>query len=546
MSRAAAWLVVLLAGACPLLAAQAPDGPTGESAQPTAQAPDGQPAPEGEAGVAPATLADSKAAELYTRHCAACHGERGDGAGPAAVFLYPKPRNFREGRFRLISTINGVPTLADLEQSIRRGLPGSAMVPWPHLSPEELKLLAEFTLEFRRQGVRDFELATAAENGDDPPDEDYLRQAADDAVAAGEVLAVPPFPQPTAESLLRGKEIYVRQGCVSCHGAEGRGDGQQQMIDSEGFATRPRDLTRGIYKGPSDFASVFRRLKLGLPGSPMPASGTLTDEQIADATHFVLSLSDQATRDRQVLRRERIVARRVKAAPTQPDDAAWKDARRVALRTTPLWWRDDPEIDLTVEALHDGRHLAVRLAWRDDQRDAAAIEADQFEDLVAIQWCDGPEPFLGMGADSQSVDLWQWRAGGRESGEERWQSDEYPFESEIYERLAEGWDRPNFITALALGNPLATHARDAGDLRARGFGTTTFVPRVAEEVSAESQWSDGRWTVVLRRALETPREKGVVFQPGERRSAAFAVWNGASRDRAGQKRITIWQDFELE
>lgn len=506
-----------------------------------------QPQPASKSGDVPTPTAGVKAAELYARNCAACHGERGDGAGPAAVFLYPKPRNFRDGRFRLISTTNGVPTRADLEQSIRRGLPGSAMVPWPRFSDDELRLLAEQTLEFRRQGVRDFELAAAAENGDDPPDEAYLEQAANEAVTPGETLVVPAFPAATEESLKRGKEIYARQGCVSCHGAEGRGDGQQQMVDSEGFATRPRDLTRGIYKGNPDFASVFRRLKLGLPGSPMPASGTLSDEQIADATHFVLSLSDEPTRDRQVLRRERIVARRIASSPSGLAGSAWSGATPVALRTTPLWWRDEPDLDLTVQALHDGKDLAVRLTWRDEAADAAAVEADQFEDLAAIQWFDGPpEPFLGMGGQNQIVDLWQWRAGGRNAGEGRWQSDDYPFDSAIYEQLAGGWDRPNFVTALALGNPLAAHASDAGDLRARGFGSTTFVPPSSQEATADSIWHDGRWTVVFRRPLQAPAGKGIALAPGARRSAAFAIWDGGQRDRAGQKRITIWQDFDLE
>src|SRR5262245_34339429 len=38
--------------------------------------------------------------ELFDNHCAACHGEKGDGNGPAARFLYPKPRDFTEGKFR--------------------------------------------------------------------------------------------------------------------------------------------------------------------------------------------------------------------------------------------------------------------------------------------------------------------------------------------------------------------------------------------------------------------------------------------------------------
>ncbi len=30
---------------------------------------------------------------LYALHCAACHGTEGDGRGPAAVFIHPKPRD---------------------------------------------------------------------------------------------------------------------------------------------------------------------------------------------------------------------------------------------------------------------------------------------------------------------------------------------------------------------------------------------------------------------------------------------------------------------
>ena len=29
---------------------------------------------------------------LYANYCAACHGDKGDGNGPAAKYLYPKPR----------------------------------------------------------------------------------------------------------------------------------------------------------------------------------------------------------------------------------------------------------------------------------------------------------------------------------------------------------------------------------------------------------------------------------------------------------------------
>jgi hypothetical protein len=38
------------------------------------------------------------------QHCAACHGTNGDGNGPASVWLYPKPRDFSAGQFKIKST----------------------------------------------------------------------------------------------------------------------------------------------------------------------------------------------------------------------------------------------------------------------------------------------------------------------------------------------------------------------------------------------------------------------------------------------------------
>ena len=59
------------------------------------------------------------------------HVEKGRGDGPAARFLYPKPRNFGAAQFRLISTANRMPSDDDLLAAVRRGMPGSAMVRVP-------------------------------------------------------------------------------------------------------------------------------------------------------------------------------------------------------------------------------------------------------------------------------------------------------------------------------------------------------------------------------------------------------------------------------
>ena len=76
---------------------------------------------------------------VYEQHCAACHGASGDGNGPASVWLFPKPRNFNAGLFKVQSTPAGsLPTDADLLQSVTRGLPGSSMPGFAHLAESEI------------------------------------------------------------------------------------------------------------------------------------------------------------------------------------------------------------------------------------------------------------------------------------------------------------------------------------------------------------------------------------------------------------------------
>ena len=47
---------------------------------------------------------------VYERKCIGCHGEKGDGKGPAAELLLPKPRDFTKGLYKIRSTANKTPT----------------------------------------------------------------------------------------------------------------------------------------------------------------------------------------------------------------------------------------------------------------------------------------------------------------------------------------------------------------------------------------------------------------------------------------------------
>ena len=81
----------------------------------------------------------------YDRHCAACHGLKGDGNGPASVWLYPRPRNFSAGQFKIKSTPGtALPTDEDLLQSVTRGLAGSSMPSFSYLTEPERRVVVHY------------------------------------------------------------------------------------------------------------------------------------------------------------------------------------------------------------------------------------------------------------------------------------------------------------------------------------------------------------------------------------------------------------------
>ena len=261
----------------------------------------------------------------------AATGSIGDGNGMAAAFLFPKPRNFRFGKYRLVSTENIVPSESDLDALLVRGMPGSSMPSWAHLKPEERALLIKEIYRLTGEGAGErYVLNLKKEQG--LSDEEIKAADVQEEIAAyvrgrttpGEVAAVPTIAATDQAAIARGKEHFVKQGCVSCHGTEGKGDGVKKMIDDEGFPTRPRDLTRGIYKGGHDPASLFLRVARGMPGTPMPSAPALTEPQVVDLVHYLRSLSTEDERQAPILKREKIVVRHVTALPADSDASAWR------------------------------------------------------------------------------------------------------------------------------------------------------------------------------------------------------------------------------
>ena len=485
--------------------------------------------------------------QTFAKECTACHGAGGDGEGEAAYLLYPRPRDFTSGQFRLVSTWDGVPTDGDLFRTISRGMPGSAMPSWGHLPEETRWGLVHYVKTLSKRPL-------IVNVGKEP---DHFGSG-----GAG-LVTVPPEPEYTQESDARARELFAK-GCAPCHGPTARGDGQQQQVDSKGYPTRPRDLTVGVFKGSPRPAELYQRIVAGLPGSPMPQSGYLQGNDAWHLVHFVRSLSSDEQRAKAEMRRMRIVARRVPVLPTHPDSGEWRLAPPVNLHLMPLWWRSDRPEEITVKAVHDGQALSILLSWADTTADTTAIRPQDFRDAAAIEFAlTADPPFFAMGQAGAPVNIWMWKSERQADLEPAFQDvekiypnigiDTYPnllrspLEQPMRNALTLESD-PRFVTAWGAGNIVADPTRRSAveDLTAEGFGTLRARPAADQTVKATGRYETGTYQVQFTRPLRPQGRAAAPPQIGKSVPVAFAVWNGSAGDRDGQKSVTIWQELALE
>jgi mono/diheme cytochrome c family protein len=493
----------------------------------------------------PALLALGK--RVYTKQCAACHGADGRGAGEAAYLLYPKPRDFVGAQYRLVSTWERVPADEDLYRTISRGMPGSAMPSWGHLSEEERWGLVHYIKSFAANPI------TVA----------HATEPAGEGQSGTGAITVPPRPPFTPEARKLALERFA-DACASCHGATGKGDATEEQKDDAGYPTRPRDLTTGVFKGVPDPEQIYWRIVAGMPGTPMPMSDWAYGDEAWHLVNLILSWSSPEQRARVEMRRFRIVARRVDRVPDHPDAGTWRLATPVNLHLMPLWWRSDRPEELTVRALHDGKQVALQLMWADSTHDHTAMRPQDFRDAAAVEFALAADPpFFAMGAARQFVNIWMWKAERQADLEPAFQDlekvypnlgiDSYPnlrmspVEQSTRQALTLKSD-PTFVTGWGAGNIVSDPLRPspAEDLVAQGFGTLRARPRGDQAVDARGFNRIGTYRVIFRRDLRGRGDKAVTLRPGTTVPVAFAVWNGSAGDRDGKKSVTIWQDLVLE
>lgn len=244
---------------------------------------------------------------VYIEYCMACHGMKGDGNGPAAKGSVPPPRNFTQGLYKFgYSLDGGLPSDEDFVRIIRKGLHGTAMLPWD-ISRDQTLAVTQYIKTFAPQ---------VWENKDNSPGV-TVKISKDPYTMANKTAAIS-----------KGKEVYhMVANCQSCHRGYASFSDMSEMnkkynegealteFDDDLYEPKlqvsefyfydnkeryakylPPDFTWHKVRSAKTVDDIAMRLAAGITGSGMPAwKETITDDEIWAAAYYVKSLMELRT-----------------------------------------------------------------------------------------------------------------------------------------------------------------------------------------------------------------------------------------------------------
>jgi mono/diheme cytochrome c family protein len=499
---------------------------------------------EAAAAQQPVTGDVARGKTLYENNCAVCHGAEGKGDGTAEFVLFPKPRDFTTGVFKIRSTTTR-PTDDDLFGTITHGISGTAMPTWETLTEADRRDLVAFIKTF-------------------------APQVADERVGPSIVVPTPPARSPKLLAL--GKQYYNEAECTKCHGTSGKGDGPsaKKLKDDWGYPIVPYDFTiSGRMKRGSTLRDVYLTLTAGIGGTPMPSyAESLSEQERWGLAYYVLSLAGKPSSAVAAREMTTIPSRAVTGSvPADPSAALWRKAKPVAIRTRTLWLRPNEAGPVRVASYHNGKEIGILLEWDDPVDNHEMLRHQDFRDAAAIQFpmlAEAPPYPMGGGEEHKGpVNIWHWKADWEvDLARYRDMQDPYPnMAYDLYQFLKES-PQPDgalvraatashdstYLTGWGAGNPFSRPPRltPVENLNATGVGTLTSQPPEAQTVQGHGRWENGKWRVVMVRTLRTDNTRDTQFKVGATVPVAFAVWDGAQGDRDGQKAVTVWQQLRLE
>ena len=243
-------------------------------------------------GVAVAASTLNRGADAYMRACRPCHGALGDGQGPQAVGMNPRPRDLRLGVISFASVPSGsLWRDEDVVRIVRSGLAGTGMRAWKDLPDDELFAIVQF-------------LKTLAP------------RFRDERPAEPIVPSPDPWAGREADGAARGRVVYHGRGrCQACHPAYAPDAEVARFAREAGLTHEPRPSPERPHQTRSDFGvmlqatdfragplravrpgsradDLYRAIAAGLGGTAMPTwKGALPEADLWALVHYVDQLS---------------------------------------------------------------------------------------------------------------------------------------------------------------------------------------------------------------------------------------------------------------
>lgn len=497
--------------------------------------------------------------KIFNKRCWFCHGREGKGDGPVAEYLVPRPRDFVTALFKFRITESGYPpTDEDLHTTLEKGVPGTSMPAFEGLLGDREKTQVI-------QYIKTFSTIFT------DPDLDPQKH----------LVNIEEIPS-TEEAIAKGKEVYKKVECFKCHGEAGRGNGESAMglADQRKLPILPRNLTKAWkFKRGTTVKDIYTIFTTGMDGTPMPSFvDNLTDEERWNLSYYVKTLIRDVDRSEVVIKSKYIKG----DLPAAPDDARWDNIGNINVGLTgqvlvkPRW--QIPSVDLvSVKSMYNDSEIAFLLEWDDRFKD---IKHD--EEMIDLE---GDNEFtyvkLYTSTSAEGEEEWEYEEGEESEDEEyeeyeEYEEEEYWFEDEeeavlpqwilrdsvdiqFPVKIPDGPVKPFFFLGNS-GKPVnlwrwkadmqEDTEKDSAveECNATGFKNSIKVqPPESQATDSNGYWEDGRWRVVLKRALTTEdKRKDIQFEKGKLTPIAFHAWDGSNGEAGLKMSISSWYYLILE
>jgi len=229
---------------------------------------------------------------------------------------------------------------------------------------------------------------------------------------------------------------------------------------------------------------------------------------------------------------------------TDPFADVWNDATPIIIELTDQEITEPfggKHLPIEVRGLHNGKSIGFLIEWADSTRDTK-VTGNAFTDGAALQFPinlkEETDPFMG---GPGLVNIWFWRAdwqGDLDDGTEYLDTKHPPYPGYYFPQ-----DKQVFLKEIKGGRLIKDSPVE--DLVAQGFGT--LERQKQQDVAGKGVYEKGKWRAAFVRPLVTNDQLDTQFKPGMDSKINFSVWDGADKNRDGEKSVSIdWVDVKIE